>query len=106
MDYNRLVASGSIRIPTHIPVDMWGYVVRAVDVVWIVKTRVQRGIRGTFHVVQHVPVKDHALHALKTTTTKTPVKIRAKDPDADPGFLGESGKKPPVSEDQNRKKLL
>jgi hypothetical protein len=78
---------------------MWGYVVRAVDVVWIVKSRVQRGVRGTFHVVQHVPVKDHALHALKNNN---PVKIRAKqgcgsgsgldpdstgsvDPDPDPG---------------------
>ncbi len=74
---------------------MWGYVVSAVDVVWIVQARVQRGVRGTFHVVQHVPVKDHTLHALKTTTTKTPVKIRAKDPDADPGFLGEIRKQTP-----------
>jgi hypothetical protein len=54
---------------------VWGYVMRAVDVVWIVKFRVQRGVRSTFHVVQHVPVKDYTLHALKTTTTTKMVKI-------------------------------
>jgi hypothetical protein len=80
---------------------VWGYVVRAVDVVWIVKVRVQRGVRRTFHVVQHVPVKDHALHTLKKT-----VKIRAKDSNADPGFLGEIRKQTQVSDDQNREKKL
>jgi hypothetical protein len=55
---------------------MWGYVVRAVDVVWIVKARVQRGIRCTFHVVQHVPVKDHTLHALKKNRLKSVQRIR------------------------------
>ncbi len=69
---------------------------RAVDVVWIVKVRVQRGVRGTFHVVQHVPVKDHTLHALKTTTTKNRLKsvLRIRmliqaflaNPKTNPGF--------------------
>jgi hypothetical protein len=73
---------------------MWGYVVRAVDVVWIVKSRVQRGIRDTFHVVQHVPVKDHALHALKKTTTKPRLKSVLRIRILIQAFLAKSGNKP------------